>query len=227
MPGVVKTNTLDRDRSLEKAKQKRRNPSHTWTEDEIEYLKSEFLTATWSEMQDRLKMSVIKIRAQANKMSLFRGNQKVKITGIGLTNIRLINFLLKDRNITGCQVCGEHRWLDIHHIDGNHYNDDLENLAILCPNHHADLERPKWIWKECISCKNSFLVSESYIKAGTYCKYCSIECRRSRKIISCKQCGDDLSVSVNNKADLKVQYCGIKCRNAAMTDRRWNKCHQS
>jgi len=27
--------------------------------------------------------------------------------------------------------------LELHHIDGNHYNNSFENLMILCPNCHA------------------------------------------------------------------------------------------
>ena len=34
-----------------------------------------------------------------------------------------------------CELCGfEHA--DVHHIDGDHNNNDLNNLISLCPNHH-------------------------------------------------------------------------------------------
>ena len=42
-----------------------------------------------------------------------------------------------------CEICGLSFWLNIklplelHHKDGNHYNNNLENLQILCPNCHA------------------------------------------------------------------------------------------
>lgn len=42
-----------------------------------------------------------------------------------------------------CEKCGLSMWLDeeipleLHHIDGNHYNNNFENLIILCPNCHA------------------------------------------------------------------------------------------
>jgi hypothetical protein len=42
-----------------------------------------------------------------------------------------------------CECCGLTSWngkpipLELHHIDGNHYNNDLSNLQILCPNCHA------------------------------------------------------------------------------------------
>lgn len=42
-----------------------------------------------------------------------------------------------------CERCGNSTWeghqipLELHHIDGNHYNNHLDNLKILCPNCHA------------------------------------------------------------------------------------------
>lgn len=42
-----------------------------------------------------------------------------------------------------CECCGLKEWLgepiplELDHIDGNHYNNRLENLKILCPNCHA------------------------------------------------------------------------------------------
>lgn len=42
-----------------------------------------------------------------------------------------------------CEICGVHEWqgqtlpLELHHKDGNHFNNALENLQILCPNCHA------------------------------------------------------------------------------------------
>lgn len=42
-----------------------------------------------------------------------------------------------------CECCGLTEWngkelsLEIHHIDGDHYNNILDNLQILCPNCHS------------------------------------------------------------------------------------------
>jgi hypothetical protein len=47
--------------------------------------------------------------------------------------------LLKPR----CSNCGRTKWLgnliplNLDHIDGNHYNNNLSNLRLLCPNCHA------------------------------------------------------------------------------------------
>ena len=42
-----------------------------------------------------------------------------------------------------CEICGVSLWngvklpLELHHKDGNHYNNNLDNLQILCPNCHS------------------------------------------------------------------------------------------
>ena len=42
-----------------------------------------------------------------------------------------------------CEICGASIWqgkqlpLELHHKDGNHYNNDFDNLQILCPNCHS------------------------------------------------------------------------------------------
>jgi Zn finger protein HypA/HybF involved in hydrogenase expression len=45
-----------------------------------------------------------------------------------------------------CECCGIERWnnlpapLELDHIDGDHYNNELSNLRILCPNCHAQTD---------------------------------------------------------------------------------------
>jgi Zn finger protein HypA/HybF involved in hydrogenase expression len=42
-----------------------------------------------------------------------------------------------------CEKCGNDKWLEdkipleLHHIDGNRYNNEINNLMILCPNCHT------------------------------------------------------------------------------------------
>ena len=42
-----------------------------------------------------------------------------------------------------CECCGFTEWLgepiplELHHKDGNHYNNSLDNFQLLCPNCHA------------------------------------------------------------------------------------------
>ena len=54
--------------------------------------------------------------------------------------LRLFESGLKERK---CEVCGIKTWqnkpitLELHHINGDHYDNRLENLQILCPNCHS------------------------------------------------------------------------------------------
>lgn len=53
---------------------------------------------------------------------------------------RLIRACLKEEI---CECCGNLKWLgakiplELHHIDGDHTNNELSNLRLLCPNCHA------------------------------------------------------------------------------------------
>lgn len=42
-----------------------------------------------------------------------------------------------------CESCEETESLHIHHIDGDHTNDDLENLVPLCPSCHAKVHNDR------------------------------------------------------------------------------------
>ena len=54
--------------------------------------------------------------------------------------IKLIRDGLKKNE---CEICGLNVWqgkelpLELHHINGNHYDNNLNNLQILCPNCHS------------------------------------------------------------------------------------------
>ena len=103
--------------------------------------------------------------------------------------LRLINEGLKEYKCENCG-CGD-EWfgkpitLELHHINGNHYDNRLENLQILCPNCHSQtsthkrkknqdviIPKPKQRKKyECICevCGISF-------NAGRERRFCSREC---------------------------------------------------
>lgn len=59
----------------------------------------------------------------------------------------LLKFLIKGAGRPyQCECCGNSEWnglpipLQVHHIDGNHYNNEINNLQILCPNCHAQTD---------------------------------------------------------------------------------------
>lgn len=57
-----------------------------------------------------------------------------------ILKVKLIKDGLKENK---CEICGLSLWngiklpLELHHKDGNHYNNNLDNLQILCPNCHS------------------------------------------------------------------------------------------
>lgn len=67
-----------------------------------------------------------------------------------------------------CEQCGLDKWqgkdipLEIHHCDGNHLNNDLTNLQLLCPNCHALTEN--WRGRN-ISTNNLLVTDEALIEA--------------------------------------------------------------
>ena len=71
-------------------------------------------------------------------MSIFQYNKSCKSD----TMIRALTILRGWK----CEKCGRTEWegqkipLCIHHIDGNHINNQIENLQVLCPNCHAQTD---------------------------------------------------------------------------------------
>ena len=43
-----------------------------------------------------------------------------------------------------CLICGFDKYVDLHHLDGDHKNNSTNNLIGLCPNHHQMLHTLKW-----------------------------------------------------------------------------------
>ena len=43
-----------------------------------------------------------------------------------------------------CNICGFDKIISVHHIDGNHNNNDIQNLIPLCPNHHHMVHSKEW-----------------------------------------------------------------------------------
>ncbi len=67
---------------------------------------------------------------QTKDWSKYRNNHRLKIN------------LIKLRGHV-CECCSNSTWLDdpialeVHHVDGNRVNNNLENLQLLCPNCHS------------------------------------------------------------------------------------------
>ena len=102
-------------------------------------------------------------------------SNRVKITS-GKLRIKLLTEGLKENK---CEICGITKWLgkpivcQLHHIDGNNQNNNLENLQILCPNCHsqtenycgsANVNKTKYYCKDC---------GKEINKGSVYCTICS------------------------------------------------------
>lgn len=109
--------------------------------------------------------------------NVLKGSSKVKA--------RLLKNNIKEHK---CEYCGNTEWnsqpipLELHHINGNRYDNRLENLQLLCPNCHAQTDtyagkninkpRKKYI---CQCCGKEFYYGEGSSKHSR--QYCSKECR--------------------------------------------------
>lgn len=97
-----------------------------------------------------LKKMNIEYAGQQNKHSHLNGkNNYVSAKQYLGTGKYISSFNLKEKLLREglkqreCEICGLSQWmgyeipLELHHKDGNHHNNDFDNLQILCPNCHA------------------------------------------------------------------------------------------
>lgn len=116
-----------------------------------------------AEIARRLKCKVDTLKSYYVKMNItYSGNQggrgikgtsnerktaeelaKNPLIGSHRLKFRLIEDGVKEYK---CECCGNIMWndkpipLELHHKDGNHFNNELSNLEILCPNCHAQTD---------------------------------------------------------------------------------------
>ena len=114
---------------------------------------------------------------------------------------RLITEGLKEHR---CECCGLNEWLgdliplELDHIDGDHYNNTLENLKILCPNCHA--KTPTYRGKNKRSKNSQTLKNKTQIA-------------KIKKIYNCSSCGvqlegkckTSLCLSCHSKTQRKIE----------------------
>ena len=92
-----------------------------------------------------------------------------------------------------CEVCGYAENLELHHINGNSYDNRLENLQILCPNCHAKTDN----FRGRNSTKNS--TPENLSKKYSKSHYCI-----------CKNCGKEF---YSDRTDRIRKFCSRECYN--------------
>lgn len=99
-----------------------------------------------------------------------------------ITPVKLLKKLISDgKKELKCECCGNTEWngkpipLEMHHINGNHFDNRIENLMVLCPNCHAQTDnyRGRNVKKE---------------KTRYYCKICGKELCQKNKNDMCIKC---------------------------------------
>ncbi len=73
----------------------------------------------------------------ANKYFSYKQGTKNKKTGISTYTTILANYYASIGKPIKCCACDFSEVLDVHHIDEDRLNNQLNNLVYLCPNHHA------------------------------------------------------------------------------------------
>lgn len=143
--------------------------------------------------------------ANENKArTLYENVSDISKTGYRVPAKKLKTFLLFHGRPEKCEVCGLDSWndarirLDIHHLDGNCYNNHLDNLQFICPNCHR---------QETIQYKPSAVFSRREKKMPSirkrnkervthYCIDCGVE--KKKPAPRCKSC------SQIHKANFKI-----------------------
>lgn len=92
-----------------------------------------------------------------------------------------------------CETCGSSMWLgkklslELHHKDGDRYNNDFENLQILCPNCHSTTESYAGKKKRLPRIKRKMF----------FCQKCGTPVNNK---IFCKKCNDEIG-SIRRKIE--------------------------
>jgi hypothetical protein len=122
---------------------------------------------------------------QKNVIKNFVDRRRVPIE-VYLSNQKSIgSYVLKNKLIKQgffqkqCSYCHLTTWLgrdiplELHHMDGNHNNNTLENLTILCPNCHAMTEKDN-IRKQTKIVETYCSCGKKICQKSTKCRSCSV-----------------------------------------------------
>ena len=151
--------------------------------------------------------------------------------------LRLIKEGLKEEK---CECCRNTKWLgqpiklELHHINGNHNDNRLENLQLLCPNCHAytdnyrgknikwsaqkkisEVEQPKF--KETLIDDGNLEPEKRYIiiESGAETKQAEPKSRKTKEPRYCAFCGKELVGKQRNN-----KYCSQECAHKANGSKR-------
>lgn len=107
-----------------------------------------------------------------------------------------------------CEICGKSEWegvpihLELHHINGNHYDNRLENLQILCPNCHSNTS----------NFRNRNRTSITEIPNHLYTK-------KEKPVCTCLYCGKTFT---SDRSDRVRKFCCRDCYNQYLMNNSTN-----
>lgn len=124
----------------------------SWIDEELTlYEIKTRLGCKYETLRSYLKQMGINYAGQQNRKGQQKGPNKYKDSSyytkkngpfIHSTKLRE-KLIFEGKKQNKCEICGISTWyerrvpLELHHKDGDHFNNELENLQILCPNCHA------------------------------------------------------------------------------------------
>lgn len=147
-------------------------------------------------------------------------NNSVKVSTVLLKRLLFKKGLKENR----CEVCGISSWngkllnCQLHHINGNHLDNRLENLQILCPNCHSQTDN---------YCRNANTKDKNTNK---YCPDCVIEIAQASR--RCSICAAKYrrkvirpSIEILRKEKEHMSFCelGRKYKVSDNAIRKWLK----
>ena len=174
---------------------------------------SHFITTAWNK---GLRYKASKIRSIDEL--LVEGSR----IGSNALKKRLFNAKLKEYK---CERCGRTEWegvpipLELHHKNGDHYDNRFDNLEILCPNCHAlsdNYRGSNQTRYNILEPKTQFLTDEEYQqhlkekkesrRKNDYESHPRVEKEKVKKI--CPVCGKEFETKHDGQ-----KYCSYKCAN--------------
>jgi len=127
---------------------------------------------------------------------------------------RLIKLGLKENR---CECCGNMgSWmgteliLQLHHKDGNHKNNSIENLQILCPNCHSQTDT---------YCDKNRKVKKT---KKEYCSICGKEICRNNMTGLCVECYNKKQKRKINVTETELREEFQKCKNYSLLAEKYN-----
>lgn len=166
----------------------------------------------WQPRGDNYKIFHKYVKQYNLDISHFTGN-KTNLNNLLNVGISKEEFFKKDKLIKACdikkkifkeglkenkcEICGLTEWLNnpiklqIHHIDGDHMNNGIENIQLLCPNCHSQTENFAGRKNKKNKCTHTHKRQRKHI-----CSICGKALHRPPKTGMCAEC---LRKSYKNK----------------------------